>query len=160
MALILAAGNSALSMFFPELQPLTVRDVAGFLSSAKEVDTASRAYDSVCNLIAVNNEKFLSSAVGSSEHHFAIWGRMTPEEVDTGAAKHMENVVYFNRLILEVEMAKLGFSFDAVKRSWAAAGYLLRTADGKYAWPSSVDGVKSYYVKLLTNIGADIDKVF
>ena len=57
-------------------------------------------------------------------------------------------VVYVNKSVLVRELQNIGFNFNAVKKKWAAKGYLIKSASDRYANCTVVDGTKDYYVCL------------
>jgi hypothetical protein len=62
-----------------------------------------------------------------------------------------DGICFINKMILERELNKLGFSFEAVKKKWAGKGYLILNSQGRYYWNASVNGFKGNFVKLNTN---------
>lgn len=129
MSLILLADRISSEYFF-YTEPLSVNDVKGFLKSAKEVDTAERAYNFVVNMCAVNMNRFSENFSGE------IWGRIEKGEI------------LINKDVLCRQMDLNGFSFDAVKKDWAQKGYLILNSQGRYFHSTKCFGAKGMYVKL------------
>lgn len=129
MALILTADKLSCDCLF-DGEPLTVKDIAQHLITDKEVDVGERAYEYIINHIAANGNRFCYS-----ENHGEIWG-----------AKRGESTVIFNALILRRELSNAGFEFDAVKKKWAAQGYITLTSDGRYAHNLMCNREKARYV--------------
>ncbi|MBR6636573.1 MAG: DUF927 domain-containing protein, partial [Phascolarctobacterium sp.] len=139
MALMLQADMIASKVIFNTPGDfLTPADIKQFVKSVAEVDVAERAYMLVSNLISENIDKF--EKVHYEPSLTACWG-----------AVHSDGTCLVNKMILERELNKLGFSFEAIKKKWAARGYLITNTQGRYYWNASVNGFKSNFVKLNTN---------
>jgi hypothetical protein len=139
MALILLADMIASKVIFNTPGDfLTPEDTKQFVKSAAEVDVTERAYMMLNTLIAENIDKFEKAHYEPSLT--SCWGKM-----------QSDGICLINKTVLERELNKLGFSFDAVKKKWAAKGYLVLTAQERYYWHASVNGFKGYFIKIDTN---------
>ena len=144
LALIGVADAYACECLFPNTEMLSLKALAKFAKSIDEIEPAERAYDYIMNAVAANKDNFTHSVrnnyTGTDEdaktNYGEIWGKIRP------------NQVIFIKSRLEQELAKQGFSFDAVKAKWARKGYLVKNAQGKYIHKDSVNGVKFYSVRL------------
>ena len=130
ITLILIADAVARIVFYNDEPELTIDDIKPYLKTQTDIDVAERAYREIVGIIMENEINF------SSDSKTKRWGRIGNDYADV------------NKTVLIRELHNLGFNFDAVKKKWAAKGYLLKTAHGKYADHASVDGEKGYYVRL------------
>ena len=135
MALILLADEISCSSIFDGDVPLCAEDVAEYLHSVKTVDVAERAYQWCLDWIDRNQNRFVAGG-----NYGEIWGRMG------------EGFVMINKSVLEEELHKAGYEYDAVSRKWAEKGYIVRASDGRYSHRTSVCGVKANYIKLNLDI--------
>lgn len=125
MAAILTADIVLASSFF-DCEALDAEQVKRFLKTKEEVDPAERAYRMVMDLIAENEAKFSSS----SDFGGAVWGKAWSDKI------------YFNKSVLEREMSKMGFSFNAVKKKWAQKGYI-NNYDGRCSRIETLNSVRT-----------------
>lgn len=101
--------------------------VAEYLATRDSVDVTKRAYKYVCDLIAVNGEKFYSGAK-------IVWGKHDDDDNPTK--------VYFIKTALEQQMSDAGFDFDAVKKAWSARGIIEYNERGRsYTFSARVNGI-------------------
>lgn len=134
MALILLADKLACKYIFIQDADLKISDVAEFLSSAKEVDIAERAYEFVINMIARNSTKFPDP---TNEYYGGeVWGRFEPD------------AVLINKDVLIKEMSAEGFEFEAVKNKWMDKGYVIKNKRGRSVHQTHCFGVKANYIKI------------
>lgn len=136
MALMLLADELACKCVFGD-EPLRVQDVKGFVISERMIRTEERAYQEVLALIARNRNKFAPDAQD-------CWGRID------------DDTVMINKQVLEQEMRKLGFEFNAVKKAWAKEGYLIRNSQGRVLHQTTMYGVRTTCIKLFTPNGEDL----
>ena len=136
MALILLADEISCSSIFDGDVPLCAEDVAEYLHSVKTVDVAERAYQWCLDWIDRNQNRFVAGG-----NYGEIWGRMG------------EGFVMINKSVLEEELHKAGYEYDAVSRKWAEKGYIIRDKSGNLRHRTSVFNIKASYVKL--NLEAD-----
>lgn len=134
MALILLADRLACECIYADETPLTVKDGAKFIMSAKEADISERAYEFIVNHIAKNYNKFNAVTTGTGE----VWGRFKDD-----------STVLINDSVLKEELKAKGFEFDAIKKSWAQKHYIILSSDGRYAVCTTCFGAsKARYVQL------------
>ena len=139
VGLMLLADRLACKYIFKNDTELKINDVSEYLTSAKDVDIAERAYDFVINLIARNGNKFpdqTDDRFNSGYVNLEVWGRI---EQDT---------VLINKDVLTKEMSAEGFEFDAVKSKWDSKGYLIRNSQNKFTHQTKCYGIKANYVKI------------
>lgn len=136
MALMLQADAIATRHIFKSNDILTPADVVDFVKSKSEVDAAERAYRLTLDLIAENRNRFDGVTYDEAALN-ACWGK-----------KQSDGTVMVIKSVLERELGKLGFSFDAVKKKWADRGFILKTAQGRYTEKASVLGTANYCVRL------------
>jgi hypothetical protein len=96
---------------------------------------AERAYETTLNIIAENEDKFAQYSYDAKST--VIWGKITTDEE-----------VFFNKTVLERELDKVGFDFNAIKRKWADRGYLIRNSENRLIWQTSAGGIKANFVKI------------
>lgn len=135
MALMMLGDMIARQLFWPDEEVLTVAAVRPFLKDVAEIDVAERAYKMTMDLVSENQMKFdteFASAKGG-----IVWGAKRGPEL------------LFNKTVLERELAAMGFSWNAVKKKWAAKGYIETNSNGRYTRQTSVNGAMSTYVIFL-----------
>lgn len=108
--LILLADRLACECLFTEDEPLTVSDIEEYIRIPEEVDVSNRAYEWLCAWVAQNPNKFNSASYAE------VWGKYSRNEGE----------VYIIAAQLRKAMKEEGFSFDAIKRSWADKGWLVK----------------------------------
>lgn len=118
---------------------LTTFDLEPFMKTTSDVSAAIRAQAYICNCIDLHLKQFSSDSEGA-EHlkdttGTEYWGRI------------FNGSVYINKTILEKLLKEEGFSFNAIKKEWAANGFLEKYKN-KYATKQSIAGYKGYYIKL------------
>ena len=121
-ALILTADWLSTQQFWPEDESvLRIDDLEPYLFTEEEVDTAQRAYGYVLDLVSEYGRNFTADAADR-------WGVI-------------ENYkVYFIKSVLERELEKAGFDFNAVKAKWYQHGWLEKANDGGYRLKKRVNG--------------------
>ncbi len=135
MAVILQADNMLSEAFFDDEEPLTPADVACYLPNPDTVDAAERAYQWCLDWLDRNQNRFTASG-----NYGEIWGRMG------------DGFAMVNKSVLEEEMRKAGYEYDAVSRRWGERGYILRDKDGSFRHSTSAYGRRGSYIKLNTDI--------
>ena len=133
MALILLADKLSCECIYSDDTPLSVDDVARFVTSTKEVDIAERAYEFIVNHIAQNYNRFIADG-----NHGEFWG----------AIREDEGYTLINASVIKRELSANGFEFDAVKKKWSDKGYLIKNTAGRYSHYTAAYGVKANYIKL------------
>ncbi|NLT48399.1 MAG: DUF927 domain-containing protein [Clostridiales bacterium] len=130
MAIMLLADKLSTECLFTGEAPLKESDVSGFVASAKDVDVTERAYEFIINHVAQNDKRF------SPDSNTEYWGRIDVDEI------------VINASVLKRELSAAGFEFEAVKKTWANRGYLIKSSSGRYIHDTHCNGFKAYYVKL------------
>lgn len=142
MALMLTGDRIAHDLFWNgEADPknhgeeqLTAELVAEYLATRNQVDVAKRAYTYLCGVIAENSYNF-------TEGSRVVWGKFDngekPKQVD------------FVRTVLERVLTDAGFDFDAIKKKWAANGYIVfRESARSYIYTTRICGVPTQCVRI------------
>lgn len=142
LACILLADELARECIFtgePAIDPLKV---LGGLKREDEISQSERAYQFIVDWIAINENLF-----------------KTPEFSARILGKIDKDFCMFNQTELQKVLGENGFSFNAVKKEWAEAGYLERTNGEKYAFLTTVGSrdTKARYVKIVLPQGFSID---
>lgn len=130
MATILLADEISTEMIFKD-EKLTIEDVSKWLTSSKEVDVSTRAYEWTMNWISQNINRFRENENGE------IWG------------KYIENddICLVNKSLYAEALNKAGFDFNAVIRNFADRGQIERNSQGKFTHQTKAFGVKANYIK-------------
>lgn len=152
MSCILVADRILTDLIFTDETALTVNDIKEYLRSAKEVDIAERAYQSVLNWIAKNPVRFQDPNAPDSANRFGeVWGRIDEDQ------KHPENppVAVINKDVLCEFMEKNGLDYAAVSKKWAAKKRLVLNSQGKFVHQTRVYSIKASYIKLLMESSVD-----
>ncbi|MFR3645719.1 MAG: bifunctional DNA primase/polymerase [Enterocloster aldenensis] len=141
LACILLADQLAGECLFPGEPAVDLLEGVGVLKRDDEVSQAERAYRFIIDWIAANENMF------DPRYSNKIMGRIARDNC------------LFNQTELLAVLEENGFNFDAVKKEWAAAGYLERSSDGKYAVRTTVagKGTKARYVKIVFQEPRSID---
>ncbi len=140
MAAMLLADELACETVFQGDAPLTVAQVLPYLTNAREVDAAGRAYDWAVSWIARNPLRWVAPGAGNNGE---MWGR-----IDGGTA-------VINRDVLCEHMEQADFSYSACVSAWAERGLLIKTKQGKNVHSASVNGIKGSYLKLVLPGGGE-----
>lgn len=142
MSCILVADHILVDQIFTDEAPLQVKDVEGYLRSAKEVDVAERSYQIVLNWIAKNPLRFQNTTGGDNKGE--VWGRIDADE------DHPEipPVAVINKDVLCDFLEKSGYDYAAVSKKWAAKDRLIKNSQGKFVHQTKVYGMKASYIKL------------
>ena len=143
MAAIMLGDTIGSVALFPNEKPLTAADVAPFLKTKAEVDTAERAYDYIKDIIAINDSRFCPNSYGDMSGE--IWGRI---EVECFKDAPEKRTVYINKTALVKLLRSEGYEFDAIKAKWADKGYLVRNSQGKMIHQTKCHNIKGAYVVL------------
>lgn len=153
MACMLVADRILTDVIFEDETALTVKDVAEYLRSAKEVDIAERSYQMVLNWIARNPVRFQNPSEDDSANKGEVWGRIYFEK------DHPERppVAVINKDVFCDFLEKSGYDYAAVSKKWAGKNRLIRNSQGKLVHQTKVYGVKASYIKLNMEPPADKD---
>ena len=135
MACLLLADELAVRLFWPTERPLEIGQVKQYLQSAKDVDVAGRAFQSVLNWAAKNPVRFEDPKANDSPNKGEVWGKID------------ENVLMVNRDVLLDFLNREGFDYTAVSKKWAERDQVIRNSQGKIVHQTKVYGIKSSYVK-------------
>jgi primase-polymerase (primpol)-like protein len=132
-SLILLADKLACECLFKDDAPLSVSDIAPFIKSSEETDIAVRSYRWLVDWVAKNENRFYTSQYGE------VWGIYENDKV------------FINSSVLKKEMAKEGFSFDAVKKKWADNGCLIMYGN-KYIKRKTIGDNTPYCVEIYLKV--------
>lgn len=142
MAAILLADRLAAEHIFED-EPLTIDEIKDYLQSKKDVDVAARAYDWTVSWIARNAKRFTDI-----ENNGEIWGKLNLTE----------NFCMVLKDVLDEQLRKAGFDYNAVIRKWIERGHAERSATGRYYHQTHVFGIRGNYTKImLTEANVEID---
>lgn len=130
MATILLADEISTNLIFQD-EKLTIEDVSKWLTSAKEVDVASRAYEWTMNWISQNINRFRENENGE------IWGKYIENE----------DICLVNKSLYAEALNKAGFDFAAVIRNFADRNQIERNSQGKFTHFTKAYGIKGAYIK-------------
>lgn len=86
------------------------------------------------DIIAENGDKFETYKDVPAG---TLWGKIIERES-----------VLINKTVLERELNKIGFDFNAIKKKWLEKGYLEPNSQGRYFHRTSLSGIKSNFVKI------------
>ena len=128
--MLLLGDKIACECLYQNEAPLTVYDVAPYLKCESEVDVAVRAYDYITGWIAVNIDKF--NGVSNN----GVWGR--------SCGRSMFVIDH----VLCKELQNNGFTFDAVKKSWAAKG-LVGKYGSTFKQRKGINGENPYCIEII-----------
>ena len=130
MATVLLADEISTDLIFKD-EKLTIEDVSGWLTSAKEVDVSTRAYEWTMNWISQNINRFRENENGE------IWGKYVENE----------DICLVNKSLYAEALNKAGFDFSAVIRNFADRNQIERNSQGKFIHQTKAFGVKANYIK-------------
>ena len=130
MATVLLADEISTDLIFKD-EKLTIEDVSGWLTSAKEVDVSTRAYEWTMNWISQNINRFRENENGE------IWGKYIENE----------DICLVNKSLYAEALNKAGFDFSAVIRNFADRGQIERNSQGKFTHFTKAYGIKGAYIK-------------
>lgn len=100
-------------------------------------DTVDYCYNTICNWVYHNAERFAQSLTFNNE----IWGK-----IENGVAT-------INKYKLVDFLQDKGYDYGSVMPKFAERGYIIRNSQGKYVHQTKVRGWKASYIKLkLTKI--------
>lgn len=130
MATILLADEISTDLIFKD-EKLTVEDVSNWLTSTKDVDVSTRAYEWTMNWISQNINKFKENESGE------IWGKYIEDQ----------DICLVNKSLYAEALNKAGFDFTAVIRKFADRNQIERNTQGKFTHSTKAFGVKANYIK-------------
>lgn len=132
MATILLADEISTKNIFKD-EKLTIEDVSKWLTSSKEVDVSTRAYEWTMDWISQNIKKFKNVDANIGE----VWGKYNEEE----------ETCLVNKTVYAEALNKAGFDFLAVIRKFADRNQIERNSQGKFTHFTKVYGIKGAYIK-------------
>lgn len=112
IASILLADKLSTKLIFKD-QRLKIEDVKDWITSAKEVDVAIRAYDWTINWIGQNINKF------KEDNLIETWGKIATDKDE------IRKFAYINKKVYTSELTKAGFDFDSIKKKLKTNGMLV-----------------------------------
>ena len=130
MATILLADEISTELIFKD-EKLTIEDIKKWLTSSKEVDVSTRAYEWTMNWIAQNINRFRENENGE------IWGKYIENE----------DVCLVNKSLYAEALNRAGFDFTAVIRNFADRNQIERNSQGKFTHFTKAFGIKGAYIK-------------
>lgn len=137
MSCLLLADELAVSLFWPSETPLAIEQVKQYLQSARDVDVAGRAFQSVLNWAAKNPVRFEDPKAPDSPNKGEVWGKIDGD------------VLILNKDVLLDFLDRNGFDYTAVSKKWAERDLIRRNSQGKMVHQTKVYGIKSSYIKLV-----------
>lgn len=130
-AMLLVADELADKFIFQSGNALTVEQISGFLKEKSEVSAGQRAYNFLCDWVAINASRFQTS-----DNNGEFWGKV--DEV--------ENKAYIISTVFRKALTDNGFDERAVT-SWLRSNYLIEPdKNGKSSKYTSVDGHYARYI--------------
>ena len=130
MATILLADEISTETIFKD-EKLTIEDVKDWMTSTKEVDISTRAYEWTMNWISQNINRFKENENGE------IWGKYD----DTN------EICLVNKSVYTDALNKAGFDFTAIIRKFADRNQIERNSQGKITHFTKAFGIKGAYIK-------------
>lgn len=130
MATILLADEISTDLIFKD-EKLTIEDVSKWLTSTKEVDVSTRAWEWTMNWISQNINRFRENENGE------IWGKYDADQ----------DICLVNKSLYAEALNKAGFDFTAVIRNFADRNQIERNSQGKFTHFTKAYGIKGAYIK-------------
>ena len=130
MATILLADEISTELIFKD-EKLKVEDVSNWLTSTKDVDVSTRAYEWTMNWISQNINKFKENESGE------IWGKYIEDQ----------DICLVNKSLYAEALNKAGFDFTAIIRNFADRNQIERNSQGKFTHFTKAFGIKGAYIK-------------
>ena len=146
-AMLLVADELADKFIFQSGKVLTVEEISGFLKEKSEVSAGQRAYNFLCDWVAINASRFQTS-----DNNGEFWGKVD----------EAENKVYIVSTVFRKALTDNGFDERAVI-SWLRSNYLIEPdKDGKSSKKTSVDGHRARYIvmelaEVIQDYDSDVD---
>lgn len=142
IASILIADKISTDIIFKDNNYLTIDDFKNYLSSAKEVDVAERAYEWLNDWIYQNINKF-------------------KEETNTefyGIFEEEKGVCWILRKVFDETLDANNFSSKVIIKKFAEKAYIEKDSAGKYTCQKKYNGINKRFIKLYLKID-DLGKV-
>ena len=142
-AMLLVADELADKHIFKTGKALTVGDITGFLKDKSEVSAGQRAYNFLCDWVAINASRFQAM-----DNNGEFWGKVD----------ELENKAYIISTVFRKALLDNGFDERAVT-SWLRSNYLIEPdKNGKNTKYTSVDGHYARYIVMrLSQDGEEIN---
>jgi uncharacterized protein (DUF927 family) len=130
-AVLIIADEIADKVIFKSGKTLTVDEISEYLKSKESVSAGERGYAFICDWVAMNSNRFLSTKDGNGGE---IWGKIE------------NNKMWINSTKLKTALQDATFSPEAII-SWLNANSLLerKSGDRHYDVYTSVHGVRARY---------------
>lgn len=153
MSAIMFGDALGSACFFPDEKPLSADDVKTLFKSSAQTDTATRAYETFCDLMAINTPHFYR-ATPYTEPVGEFWGEIesevecTENTKDPNTNDEIEKArrVWIIRSKAIDLLRQHGYELDAVKSTWADKGWLIRNSQGKMLHQTSKHYIKGSYL--------------
>lgn len=130
-AMILLADELADKYIFKTGKVLTIGDITGFLKDKSEVSAGQRAYNFLCDWVAINASRFKTT-----DNNGEFWGKVDD----------LNNKVYIVSTVFKRALTDNGFDERAVT-SWLRSNCLIEPdKNGKSTKYTSVDGCYARYI--------------
>lgn len=130
-AIIVLADELADEFVFKSGKALTVEEISGFLKEKSEVSAGQRAYNFLCDWVAVNANRFQTS-----DNNGEFWGKVDEDE----------NKAYIISNVFRKALTDNGFDERAIT-SWLRSNHLIEPdKNGKSTKYTSVDGHRARYI--------------
>lgn len=130
MATILLADELSTELIFKD-EKLTIEDISKWVTSSKDVDVSTRAYEWTMNWISQNINRFKQNENGE------IWGKYIEDE----------DICLVNKSLYAEALNKAGFDYSAVIRTFADRNQIERNTQGKFTHATKAFGIKANYIK-------------
>lgn len=132
-AMIVLADELADEFIFKTGKVLTAEDISTFLKAKSEVSAGQRAYNFLCDWVAINANRFQTS-----DNNGEFWGKVDEDN----------NKAYIISTVFRKALTDNGFDERAVT-SWLRSNYLIEPdKNGKNTKYTSVDGHYARYIIL------------
>lgn len=148
MAAVMVGDAIASACLFENETPLTYSDVREFLKTKAEVDIATRAFEYIKDIIAINDNRFFANSYGDIPGE--IWGEIKISHTKINEKQtRMTRVVAFNKTKLVELLQEKGYDFEAVKRRWFSDAKLEIASGSRYVHTDTIHGKKQNCVRLI-----------
>lgn len=132
-ALIILADELADRFIFKTGEALTTADISAFLKAKSEVSAGQRAYNFLCDWVAINANRFQTS-----DNTGEFWGKID----------ELNNRVFIISNVYRRALTDNGFDDRAVTSWLRANNKIMPYKDGKSSKPLSIDGHKARFIEL------------
>lgn len=130
-ALIILADELADKYIFKTGKVLTTSDMEVFLKDKSDVSAGQRAYNFLCDWVAINVNRFQSS-----DNNGEFWGKI----------EESENKVYIISTVFREALVNNGYDERAITSWLRANNKIIPYKDGKSSQPLSIDGHKARFI--------------